>query len=210
MKTNSSCENKDNTIDELDKLRKQNINRLIFGNLNINSIKSKFDQMKLILQGKVDILTITETKLDASFSSNQFLMDGYTKPFRFDTNIYGGGVLLYIREDIPCKELRFHSLPQNIEGIFVEINLRKTKWLLFATQCDSYFFNHVSQCLDTYSSTYDKFVLIGDFNAEVSETSFKDFPNHHNASSIVNEKTCFNPIYHGGGAQSARANFNIS
>ena len=91
--------------------------------------------MKLLLQGNVDILQI-------QISSNQFVMEGYSKPFRFDRNRNGGGVLLYIREDIPCKELKFHSLPENIEGIFVEINLRKTKWLLFATyhppsQCDS-------------------------------------------------------------------------
>ena len=38
--------------------------RLIIGNLNINSISNKFDQLKLFLQGKVDIL-VTETKLDS-------------------------------------------------------------------------------------------------------------------------------------------------
>ena len=38
--------------------------RLIIGNLNINSISNKLDQLKLFLQGKVDIL-VTETKLDS-------------------------------------------------------------------------------------------------------------------------------------------------
>ena len=48
-------------------LRVKNVNRLIIGNLNINSISNKFDQLKLFVQGKVDILIVTETKLDSIF-----------------------------------------------------------------------------------------------------------------------------------------------
>ena len=48
-------------------------------------------------------------------------------PFRLDRNRFGGGVLIYVREDIPCKQLTKHILPDDIEGIFVEVNLRKTK-----------------------------------------------------------------------------------
>ena len=42
------------------------MNRLLVVNLNINSISNKFDQLKLFVQGKVDILVITETKLDST------------------------------------------------------------------------------------------------------------------------------------------------
>ena len=35
------------------------MNRLLVGNLNINSISNKFDQLKLLVPGKVDILVIT-------------------------------------------------------------------------------------------------------------------------------------------------------
>ena len=38
-----------------------------------------------------------------------------------------GGILLYVREDIPSKMLDFKS---DIEAFFIEINLRKVKWLL--------------------------------------------------------------------------------
>ena len=48
-------------------LRVKNVNRLIIRNLNINSISNKFDQLKLFVQGKVDILIVTETKLDSIF-----------------------------------------------------------------------------------------------------------------------------------------------
>ena len=67
---------------------------------------------------------ISETKLDESFPSVQFLLDGYCDPFRFDRDGNGGGILLYIRDDIPSKLL---SKNKNIEGFFVELNLLNKK-----------------------------------------------------------------------------------
>ena len=48
------------------------MNRLLIGNLNINSISNKFDQFKLLVRGKVDILIITENKLVSTFPTSQF------------------------------------------------------------------------------------------------------------------------------------------
>ena len=76
------------------------------------------------------------------------MIEGYSESYRFDRNRNGGGVLIYIREDIASKPLTDHKLPHDIEGIFVELNLRKSKRLLFGPynppmQSDVYFFNHV-------------------------------------------------------------------
>ena len=130
--------------------------------------------MKCLLQEKFDILVLTESKLDSSFPTNQFLIEGYSKPFRFDRNRNGGGVPLYIREDIPYKELKLHRHPHEIKGVFAEVNLRKTKWLLFPiylppSQVHEYFFGEVGKSLDRYSQIYSKFLLIGDFDAEETE-----------------------------------------
>ena len=76
------------------------------------------------------LLVIVETKLDATFPINQFLLEGFSKPFRLDRNRNGGGILIYVREDIPTKQLFKHNFPSDIEGIFVEINLRKTYCVL--------------------------------------------------------------------------------
>ena len=46
---------------------------------------------------------VSETKLDESFPPGQFLLDGYSVPFRFDRDGNGSGILLYVREDIPSK-----------------------------------------------------------------------------------------------------------
>ena len=48
---------------------------------------------------------VTETKIDSSFPSAQFQMHGYTTPYRLDRNANGGGLLLYVREDIPTKKI---------------------------------------------------------------------------------------------------------
>ena len=101
-----------------------------------------------------------------------------------------------MREDIPSKELKKHFFPDDIEGIFIEINLRKTKWLMFGSyhppsQSDSYYFNCIGNSLDIYNQFYDKFLLIGDFNAEDSETCLFEFLYQYEAKNIVRDKTCF-------------------
>ena len=39
----------------------------------------------------------------------------------------GGGIIIYVSEDIPSRMLTKHNFPENIEGLFVELNFRKTK-----------------------------------------------------------------------------------
>ena len=56
-------------------------------------------------------------------------IEGYAAPIIFDRNGRGGGIILYIREDIPAILLKT-SLPKDFEGFFVELNLRKKKILM--------------------------------------------------------------------------------
>ena len=156
------------------------MNRLLIGNLYINSIPNKFDQLKFLDRGNVDIFVITETKLDSTFPTSQFLIEGYSEPYRFDRNRNGGGVLIYVREDIPSKPLTDHKLTHDIEGTFVELNLRKNKWLLFGSyhplsQSDEYLLNHVKNGLDSYRKVYDKYMLIGDFTQRSQKRVFCNF-----------------------------------
>ena len=46
---------------------------------------------------------ISETKIDNSFPISQFTMTGYSIPFRLDPTSHAGGILVFVREDIPCK-----------------------------------------------------------------------------------------------------------
>ena len=143
----------------LHELRKSNPFRVI-GHININSIRNKFEPLKNPIQDNIDILFVSETKLDDTYPVCQFYIDGYSTPYRFDRTSHGGGILLYIREDIPSKILKFEPVQNNFEGFFVEINLRKKKWLLSCSYNPTRknIVNHVkniSAGLDQFSATYD-------------------------------------------------------
>ena len=78
----------------LKEMKIQSSDKLIFGHLNINSIRNKFEALKFIIYHNMDIFLILETNLDGSFP-------GFSAPYRFDRNSKGNGLLLYIGEDIP-------------------------------------------------------------------------------------------------------------
>ena len=80
-----------------------------------------------MVKDSIDILMVSETKLDSSFPQAQFRMEGYAPPFRYDRESHGGGILLFIREDIPTKIISITPL-KDFEGIFVELNFRKKKF----------------------------------------------------------------------------------
>ena len=78
-----------------------------------------------MVNGSIDILLVTECKIDEFFPTAQFQLQGYSSPFRLDHNSRGGGLLLYIREDIPAKIIDKAKFDKTTEVMFIEINLRK-------------------------------------------------------------------------------------
>ena len=50
----------------------------------------------------------------------------------FYSSSNGGGILLYVRDDIPSRLLTDYKIKDNVELFFVEVNIRKKKkkWLL--------------------------------------------------------------------------------
>ena len=106
------------SIDCLKNIRISNANRLIIGQLNINSLRNKIEALKTIISGKIDILVITETKLDDTFPTNQFSIDGFSMPFRLDREGVG---LLYTLEKTYHVENLNHIINQII---LKELSLR--------------------------------------------------------------------------------------
>ena len=145
------------------------------------------------------LLLIGESKLDDSYPTSQLLIDGFSEPFRLDRNSNGGGLLIYVREDIPTKLLFSHSLPDDIEGMFIELNFRKSKWLLGGmyhppSKKDDYFFKCIRRALDVYNDIYDKFLLVGDFNAEENGPVISDFLDLYNLTNLARDNTCFKSL----------------
>ena len=104
-------------------VRKRNLKRIILGHLNINSIRNKFDLLVDQIKGNVDIMVISETKLDEPFPNGQFEIPGYAIACRLDRNQFGGGIMVFVREDIPSRAL---SLNKSIGSILTEAIFQTT------------------------------------------------------------------------------------
>ena len=81
-----------------------------------------------LLGGKVDTLMVSETKIDKSFPFGQNKINGCNSPFRLNRNSNGGGIILFVQQNIPAK-LSASEIPP-IEGLYVEIMQRKKQWLI--------------------------------------------------------------------------------
>ena len=61
--------------------------------LNINSIRNTSDSLFFMVENNTDILPISETKLDDSFSLGQLKTCGFSMPYRYNRNSMGGRLL---------------------------------------------------------------------------------------------------------------------
>ena len=68
----------------LKKMRTKNLHNVIVGLLNVNSIASEFDAIKSIIPGSIGVVIVCETKLDDSYPTAQFVIEGFKKPFGLD------------------------------------------------------------------------------------------------------------------------------
>ena len=109
-------------------------NNLIIAHLNINSIRNKFDLLKELISNSIEILVISETKSDPSFPRGQFHIDGYMPPIRADRNRHGGGLLIYIKEGVPAKDVSIKSsIAKEIEAIALKLIYLRSNGCLLAS-----------------------------------------------------------------------------
>ena len=183
----------------LNEIRISNIHGIIIGHLNTNSIRNEFDALSDIIKNKIDIMLISETKIDGSFPYSIFTLDGFTPPYRKDRTNWGGGIILYVRDDIPSKEPKAIYLANDKEYIFIEINLYKKKWLICGSYrpCKNQVKNQtmfLSKNLDHYLSLYENIIILGDFNTEHVDTYMNEFMNMYGLNNLIKEPTCYKNV----------------
>ena len=160
----------------------------------MNKFEFLADQVKV----KIDVLMISETKIDESFPQGNFLIDGFSSPYRLDRDSKGGGIMLYIREDIPSNFVASDKEP--IESLYVELNLQNVKMLINCSynphKAD--IGNHLATLnsfLDVHSTKYEKIFIMGDFNVEINDPKMQTFCEVYNFKSLIKQPTCYkNPI----------------
>ena len=140
---------------------------------------------------------VSETKIDNTFPETQFLIEGFPKPFRLDRTAKSGRILLYMRQDIPCRYIKQITLNNSFEGFFVELNLRSKKLLPGCSynhhkENIAFHLSNVTASLDKLCTNYENIIiLLGGFNVEVKEKNISDFISTYNLKSLVKQKTCF-------------------
>ena len=139
---------------------------------------------------------ISEAKLDETFSEGQFLMNGLTPPYRMDRNTNGGGIALYVREGIPSRQVSFKNDDKDIEHFFVKTDLCKKKWVIPCSynphlQFIDKHLIHIWKGLDSLSSKYNDFILMDDFNADLSNNFVDSFCGSYNLKSLIKKPKCF-------------------
>ena len=139
---------------------------LHFVHLNARSMYHKLSELKLlVMKSNLAVLSITESWLDSSYTDTSIKIDGYNL-IRRDRDTYAGGICMYIREDLAYNP-RVDLQNQNLEDLWVEILLPKTKPIIIGTCYKAPNNNNLNECLentlDIVNPENDIYVL-GDFN----------------------------------------------
>ena len=107
------------------------------GHLNINSIPNKFNGIMDVV-GKNGVFM---KGLQCPIGKIGFLVDGVSSS---------------CNDSIPFRKLQEHSIPDDIEILYVEINLKKQKWVIIGicnppNMTNKYFLDHLCKTIDLYS-----------------------------------------------------------
>ena len=150
------------------------------GHLNVRGIRSKFDDVNLMLQSNendIAILGLSESKLGPNQPESAFHIPDF-QVFRKDKTEGSGGLLTYVKDDITC--IRRYSLESpNIESIWLEIFPKHSKSFLVGyiyrnpnskVSWNEDFEAHIENILDDQKET----LMLGDFNKDLFNVQIKN------------------------------------
>ena len=133
---------------------------------------------------------LSETKLDSGFPGSLFTIPGYRICCK-DRNQYGGDLIFYVNEDIPCKTITTFDFPNTLEVLRLEINLRNKKntyWLFVIGCCKPPSFNE-EYLLDQLNAAF--FILLDVFNISRDDERLKEFCNPFSLGQLIKTPTCY-------------------
>ena len=122
-------------------------------------MRNKFSSLQQTVLSKTDILLLSETKIDDSFPNSQFYAEGF-KMYRKDRTKTGGGLLLYVNENLPGKIINSYKFKENSEIILFEFSVSNKKWLLLGnyrppSQNDLSFINELNLAWNFFNPIYE-------------------------------------------------------
>ena len=110
-----------NFIDSLFNIQKYHSNEIIMAHININSLGSEMDMLTNSAIKYIEALMISETKLEDIFPHAIQHLKDFSNSFRLDRNSHGGGILVYVRDNIPSNLVKLDQKFENFESFFIEL-----------------------------------------------------------------------------------------
>ena len=149
---------------------------ITIAHVNINSITSRcrLDELShFTFLNDIDILCLTETKLDETVHPSLFTLDNYHSPLTKHRNRNGGGVATYVRNNLAVKRISHLETP-GVESVWCLVKVKQTTLLICSVyvppnlSSDQYSLLIVKLSESILSAQLyapDNIVIIGDFNA---------------------------------------------
>ena len=139
-----------------------------FAHLNIHSLTSKNDELKLILKNSpFDVIALSETLCDNTIIDSEVCLDDFVL-LRKDRNRHGGGVAVLISKRFDYKR-RDDLCHQDLECLWVELHYPHKPPILIGAfyrppNATTEFFDKLDSNLEMASSVNKSCILLGDFN----------------------------------------------
>lgn len=142
------------------------------GHFNARSLLSKLDQFfECVRVNELDVVGVTETWLDERMDDDSLYFPGYNF-FRRDRGSRGGGVGMYVRDDLRAtRVLEDFHLVAGVELIWVSVNIGKLPLLVGVVYrtalCNmTSFLTLFDDLLSFVVPQYDNIVVMGDINVD--------------------------------------------
>ena len=146
--------------------------------LNARSLVQRMDELELMLNlNNIQIAAISETWFPDTIDSSYFAIPGYTIFSKPRTNRRGGGVALYLQNNIQTRNLTELTIPEELEIVWVWVRpQRLPRPIAGLIVCviyhppssphDALLRDHLSSSLDILQTKYPNsgIVILGDFN----------------------------------------------
>ena len=132
---------------------------MIISYLNMNFIRNKLKNLKILISDSVDILCIAESKVYELLLNNKTTLEGFKKPYQLDVTESSGVLLIYVYASLISKIINYYDFQKDIQCITIELNIVNKKHVIFfiyrpTKQNINYFLDSLSEGLDFYSKHY--------------------------------------------------------
>ena len=158
-------------IDQLNKDLENGQNWLRFIHLNARSIPGHLHEISRVLSGtNADIAGVSETFIKNDTPEHHYNIEHYTLYTENRTHTTQGGVGVYVKSNIPVKQLPVPKDINHPEVICLELTIKQTKIAVLCVYKGlglSYTsFSHIFDFLADINSKYENTITLGDFNVD--------------------------------------------